>query len=229
MAKTQHEHDGFRYFGRDERWYSQLVAFCQTYLPSVRDTQLEKDYPELSEDQDVESAVFPAAILDHISGLEKPEDIFAFLQLPVDKENAAAFESRGTAWLLEYAQQHGSEKLPLITLAIVYSAQSANENLGWLGQRVGTIFAEYFAALETIYRAKQGETIPDQELDDAKTHRDGIEFFCSQLFGDDLKQIREVLAQRDSSFLYNWEELNGSGEIVMRDLSKTRQSSQSAE
>lgn len=227
MAKKQHEHDGFRYFGRDEHWYEQLVAFCHAYLPAVRATQLEKDYPELTEDQDVESSVFPAAILDHIHGLEKPEDIFAFLQLPVDKENIAAFESRGTAWLLEFAQQHGPEKLPLITLAIVYSAQAANENLGWLGQRVGTIFAEYFAALETIYKASQGETVPETELEDAKTHRDGIEFFCSQLFGHDLRLIRDVLAQRDEQFLYNWEELNGSGKIVMRDLSKTRQSNQS--
>lgn len=206
----------FQYFGRSALWYDQLVTFTQGYLPLVRAHRQEQD----SQSGEVpEATIIPAGILDHIKTLKTPEEVFAFLQTGLDEDKTEILEERRFTWLAQFAEQTDEKMAPLIMQALTHSVGSAVKDAAWLGKRVGQIFSEYLVALETIYQASKGEEIEAATLEEAKVHRDAIEFYCYHLFGGDLRLVRDVLARLvPDHFLYRWEVLDSQGRITLKDL-----------
>ncbi|MBW7944579.1 hypothetical protein H3C70_04230 [Patescibacteria group bacterium] len=209
---TPQESNQLPYFGPNPRWYDQLVSFSLSWLPEARRKQQELD---LKTGPVPEATFIPAGVLDLAHEFPTVEDIFLFLKAAVPEEVCEAFRDRQLTWLLEYAAEDDEDLSPLIAAAITCSVGGAIKDGAWLGRRVGNIFYQYLEALETIYQHHCGKEVDREDLEEAKLQRDEIEYFCSQLFGNDLRIIRSILANHaPEAFIYRWEKLED-GKIVL--------------
>lgn len=216
----------FHYFGRSEKWYQDLVQFSQAYLDVVRlhqagVTETASPKAQVAAAQSERFSLIPPSVMAELETFRTPEEIFSFLNARISQDTAGAFADGKLPWLVDASTRLSEDLQPLVLMALTHSVHEVVPNLAWIGTRVGTVMSEYVEALEVIYQAETGTQISKQDLENAKIHRDGIEYFCNSIFGKELKQLRTYLARLvPAHFLYRWEELNDQQEIVLKDLKK---------
>lgn len=210
------------FYGPTEEWYQTLVQFSFNYLEGIR--LKHAGVAENARRKTVENAckkpeysILPADMIDVLETRQTPVEIFAFLTARVTPELADGFAAGKLAHVIEAASRFGQDMQPLILMALVHSIHETVPSLTWMGARIGSVFTEYIQALEDIYKAQTGIWIFAEHLKMAKLHRDEIEYFCFELFGHELQQIRTYLARlAPDRFLYQWEELDDKHNIVMK-------------